>query len=710
MNELTPHQEILQKLEDCISTSTNNSRMIKLANNQRFCRWDGQSDDGRKHEEDIGTKPVPFEGCSDARIRLSDKIANEHVRLTTESLFRSKVDIGAVELSDGRKASPWETVFNWLLQQKLAQEISTQAEVMGQIVFGEHPGVGVMGVYWKRKVQLEATRLDRQLLTKLFMLSGVQNEEQMEQAHLMVQDPAQEPQVLEMARKMFPQVKPKILRKALREYRKEGETIIPTPTITMDQPCVRAYRLWDDIYFDYYAEDLQTTDVFILERLKKQEVEELEHTENVSREFIDEVLKHPTTSRYDSYNNMYQDRFDQGTDRNEEEYHIYYAYTHDSDDDGVPGIFRTILHREVSELDGGVELLQYNHGRMPFIEFTRERLSQAICDSRSIPEICLTNQVEIKIQRDTRANAVQIATFPPTKVHTRRQGLETIIAPFAQIEVHRQDDIEPMKIATAPQGSIEMEERSLRDAEDYFGGDGSDPQKKALYNQFVANKWLRSWAEVFKQMFALCQQYWKPEFLERITNRPAAEFAVDPADIVGGFDMILRFNAENLFPELVEKKLEMIAQLIVPLDINNTIKRNQLIKLALEMLDPQMSDLLVESDQEASAREVSEEQIAWVQIALGIEPQFVQQANHQLRLQVADKVIKTSPEVQEQLKSKPLIMEMAKARVQNLRFGIEQQRNAQRGKDGAKSPLEQEVPNPLAAFESQQQPQQPQLA
>jgi hypothetical protein len=145
------------------------------------------------------------------------------------------------------------------------------------------------------------------------------------------------------------------------------------------------------------------------------------------------------------------------------------------------------------------------------------------------------------------------------------------------------------------------------------------------------------------------------------------------------------------------------------LDINNTIKRNQLIKLALEMLDPQMSDLLVESDQEASAREVSEEQIAWVQIALGIEPQFVQQANHQLRLQVADKVIQTSPEVQEQLKSKPLIMEMAKARVQNLRFGIEQQRNAQRGKDGAKSPLEQEVPNPLAAFESQQQPQQPQL-
>ena len=45
----------------------------------RYARWGGQSPDGRKREDFIGSAPLPFEGAMDAKIFTADDIINDRV-------------------------------------------------------------------------------------------------------------------------------------------------------------------------------------------------------------------------------------------------------------------------------------------------------------------------------------------------------------------------------------------------------------------------------------------------------------------------------------------------------------------------------------------------------------------------------------------------------------------------------------------------------
>lgn len=49
--------------------------------NLRFCLWPGQDDTGRKLTANLGKAAFPWDGASDARIRLADMFVNERVRL-----------------------------------------------------------------------------------------------------------------------------------------------------------------------------------------------------------------------------------------------------------------------------------------------------------------------------------------------------------------------------------------------------------------------------------------------------------------------------------------------------------------------------------------------------------------------------------------------------------------------------------------------------
>ena len=80
-------------------------------------------------------------------------------------------------------------------------------------------------------------------------------------------------------------------------------------------------------------------------------------------------------------------------------------------------------------------MLEYGHNQMPFILFTRERLSRSIFDSRGIPELVATNQYVAKAQEDLRNDASQISVIPPLLVNARRGALNTIVAPASQMTI-----------------------------------------------------------------------------------------------------------------------------------------------------------------------------------------------------------------------------------------------------------------------------------
>jgi hypothetical protein len=69
-------------LLDEYNRSMVNSSQGNLAtkfDNIRFCRWNGQTDDGKKWSKwrEEGSPAWPFEGASDVRLRLVDSTCNE---------------------------------------------------------------------------------------------------------------------------------------------------------------------------------------------------------------------------------------------------------------------------------------------------------------------------------------------------------------------------------------------------------------------------------------------------------------------------------------------------------------------------------------------------------------------------------------------------------------------------------------------------------
>ena len=112
--------ELSKELTRSLYTTANVER-LNAADDIRFCRWAGQSDDGKKHSENLpnNRQAFPFEGASDVRNRLADSTINELACLLTTSFERSQLGIMATEFNDMGVASAATTLMNWVTQQKL---------------------------------------------------------------------------------------------------------------------------------------------------------------------------------------------------------------------------------------------------------------------------------------------------------------------------------------------------------------------------------------------------------------------------------------------------------------------------------------------------------------------------------------------------------------------------------------------------------------
>jgi len=126
--------ELSTELTRCLYTTADLERLTN-SDDIRFCRWSGQSDDGKKHSENLpnNRQAFPFEGASDVRNRLVDSTINELSCLLTTSFERSQLAITATDFNDMAAASGANTLMNWITTQKLRADIATlrgQVEVL----------------------------------------------------------------------------------------------------------------------------------------------------------------------------------------------------------------------------------------------------------------------------------------------------------------------------------------------------------------------------------------------------------------------------------------------------------------------------------------------------------------------------------------------------------------------------------------------------
>jgi hypothetical protein len=307
-----------------------------------------------------------------------------------------------------------------------------------------------------------------------------------------------------------------------------------------------------------------------------------------------------------------------------------------------------------------------------------------------VPEITQAAQEEIKIQRDYRADRASISILPPVRVPANRGKFDLVLGPGAQIPERRPGEIGWMDPPRPDAGSIEVENATRFDVNNYFGrmAEGVPPQMSMLHTQELIDSWLLDMKLCVIQTMALAQQYMTPEDVARVTGNQLP-FSASPQDIRGRFDITAEFDARLLDAEALGAKLDYLAKILVPMDSFGVIDRVGLIKYMFQAVDPNMAALLVQDIGAATQAEQEDEQSAFAKISAGAEPPLKEGGqNAQVRLQTLQGIVQSNPAVQQRYQSDEIFRSMIDARAQAFQFQLQQQQNAVIGRTGAQPALQ----------------------
>jgi hypothetical protein len=646
--------------------------------NTRFCQWPGQTDDGKKWNDSGRNKPAfPWDGASDTRIPLADEVINGMVDLCSTAFWRSMLRVSPTNVSQLDQAVTAHNLMDWTVNAKMYNDLTRDVELLSQYLWT----YGWAGVHitW----QQEMGQKEQYLTMDQVMALAAQSPEGSVLADFpnLIANPEADDQSAELIMAAFPNLKKRRALKAVRELRDQGECDFPVPTMVTNKPMVAALAPWDELTFPPETTDIQSARV-VFRRYYMTEAQLLNKvkTDDWDEEWAQEAIN--TMGRFSNYadysytsglaNNSVMDR--------ENLIEIVYAYQKSIDEDGVPGVFYTVFSPQVGDKWGYFEALDYGHGQYPFVIWRSEMIHRQICESRGVPEVCMTWQEEVKAQRDSIFDYTSLATLPPIEVPKTRGG-NLKIGPAIQIPVLRRGEIGFLQPpAREPGVAFQLIEAVMAQTDRYFGRPTEKvaPAVTQMRQQRIINNWLHGWTEAFRQVLTLTLQYVGPEEIQRVT---ASQTAL-PQDIQD-FDVMLKFDVRELSTDLVTEKLKAISTLVLPLDTAGVIDRAKLISVALRAIDPNLASELVMQQGPASQKMFNETNDELALISLGNPPQLRENdPTAAMRLQFSQQVLQSNPKYQQQLQQDQLFQANLQKYIENLQFSVQQQQNAVTGRLG----------------------------
>jgi len=687
-----PHVgELLSEYNRAMINSSQGNLVTKF-DNIRFCRWAGQTDDGKKHSENRseGDPAWPFEGASDVRTRLIDSTCNELTALLVGAFQKAEIKAIGNELSDAPISSVGTTLLRWIRDCKLPQQLYKEATLGAQ--YALQYGWSAFFVGWQQNISVRTQDISLDQIMQLAQQSGSQI--MLELPQLIATAPEQAAEILQAA---IPSIKASDAKRMVRELAKTGNTTMDEEYVSRNLPEIVALKPWDEIIFPPETADLQRSRV-IFRRTWMSEVELREKitTEGWNPDWEERSLQQlgksssyyninllPTTTMmvYNgvNYMNMVE---------------IVYCYTKSLDGD-APAIFYTVIcpqaasNRTSDSSSWAIhERLDYAHGEYPFVEFRREQIRRAITDTRGIPELATTDQDEIKAQHDSIRDHTAFSTLPPIKV-VKRVGAINKIGPGVSLPVTNQNDYTFMEPpAREPTVAFNLIQRVEQQHAAYFGTTNGNvpPMVTQMLQQALVNSWLLSWRSVFRQMFSLCCQYMDPQEIQRITG---GQLPTNLSEIHNEFDINVRFDVMNMDKEYIAQKVDFLTK-IKQMDTGGVLNANRITEMLIQAIAPEMASELILDQAQASQKMFKDVQTDIGMMLLGNEALYQEKdPAAQTKLQFAQQVIQSNQKAQQALQGDQNFQALFQNYVKNLQMSITQQQNAQIGRLGV-TPMQQQ--------------------
>ncbi len=678
----------------------------QIADDTRFCRWPGQSPDGKKHAEANNGEPAfPFEGASDRRERTADGITNEQVIVIMAALMRLNVGFtgvpGQQTKANDELASRLGALWEWVKRNQLGKEWFVEWTKFVQWRQGDSPAVAFMQVCWHQETALRPVTVTAEEVGQRSLQAIVEQggqpapEDELDLADLLV-NPARDEERVGLLSALWPEIRPDTAGRAAASLLKKGEATFPYPTIVENRLKLKARRLFQDIFVPENTTDLNRARIiYVREWFTETELRARDAKGEFEPGFLTEVLNHEGESgwKHHSHFSLNGAWSDQLTERDWDSkaqrglFEIITAMFRAVNGDGVPGTYLVEYHAHVDIPATKQMLLGYEIGRCayPFVESRREILTDKIWDSRGNSELSATEQNALKILHDMFTDNAQLSTVPPLEVPAARPKLAIVWKPMGQIRVNRPGEIKPMPTMPFPQAAGEMMKVVREGLARYFGqmSEANPPDLVRLYNQSLVDFMLLPVAEVMWMGLKLAQQYLPDEVLADVMGQPGAPVQRDAKE---EFRVEASFEAGMLSLEYMETVGKMITEFVLKWDTQQTVPRDEAVKWFLGGISPNLANRLTRPLEQANQSEIADEENNFTKIASGQEPPMMEDGqNFLLRRETLLGIGQKNPQAFQALA--PNSRAILEARLKHFDFQMEQAQNALIGLTGAKPVL-----------------------
>lgn len=698
-------KELKQGVKDIATAAQKGTWGSRQTNeNERYCRWAGQSDDGRKHADALdGKPPFPFEGASDGRIRLADQLINEREMICVAAATRAAASVTGMEIEDDAKAARIQTLVKWVTLNKLGRAWRRELRKVAQWMHGDSPAVAFMGVFWRQEWAIHTRKVGLfELADELGKAFGDQLPADMiAQVADLVTDEARAAEATQFFSELIPEADPKQIKAMIEAWRAGEVAEFPEPYLRHSAPEVRALRLYDDIFLPANTRELARARVIYLrEWLTRAEVMERSAREHWPKTFSAALLGEgdnkgkESASAFPETFTVYSHDGDQvvalqTADDRKGLYEILTAYWRATRPDGAMGVYTVTFHADIEVAATDRTLMEYDHGEYPVVEFARETLTNRLMDTRSVTELVGTEQTALKQLHDSYQDHTAIATVPPLFTPQWAGDDQVIIAPLAQISRRRRDDYEFMTPPAYPSTNDGARKEIRRRVDEYWGRWNAEvsPELVQLHLQNAVDTFLSGTADVLVQVIQLCQQYMTDEEIARVTGGSGAPMIRTVQEIQGKFDLVLDFDVRNLDREYILKLAETLSKYVLPMDTVQTIARDRLVAMIFSAINPNLAERTLRPVEEADRNETNDEETNFAKISAGIEPPMMENGqNFSLRLDVIKGILQKNPGALDKLDG--VSQEILKKRIEHLTFMVSQDQNRMIGRLGAKPALE----------------------
>ena len=635
-------------------------RMLR-AEDTRLARWDGQSQDGKKHAADQpdGEEVFPWEGASDVRNYLADGAVNESVALLYMAFWNAVLKVSGATPQDMSDSAAASEFMDWMIHFQLHRQLDVEVELSAQ--FLHSIGACALHVTWEREVgrKLQPFSLENAQA----MLQGV-----MQQMNSRPQPPAPQPspapagegetaqlQQLAMVLQAMPQMvadktleaeaikavqylygeyvhsqlpadiqetevlllSDKRARQCVRDLRAEGKCEFPMPYLAKNQPKISALKPYRDIVLPVEVGSIESSPVvFVRDLMTEAQLRGMVLGAGWDADWVEEAVK--TKGKFSTWqlNNPYSAYGTwswRAVDNRSWLIEVVYAYYKQIDEDGVTQISVTVFSPHLTrnpKLDGE-RPAKDEQGNVILDDFAAKH------DILNYPR----PEYPVILGRRERFDRSWLAT----------RGLAEILATDQQVEKAMLDgvvDAAGMAVVPPllmPKSQTTKFKIAPAQQNEYVPGREPKfmqmPQNGGLPETIVQTIRQRAarYCGLFDpavppQLTALMQQPMVKKFLImwgealQMAYELTAKFAPEQIERVTGqapsrdaedFHYVLQYDATQFHPELMEAKLGAFSELAAQ-DRTGVIDQSALTRFKAAMIDPQMAKQLVVDQGQAS--------------------------------------------------------------------------------------------------------------